>query len=281
MKVDQFIIPADLDDARLQLEQLGDKALPAAGCTAFHFYSDNVTKTAVSLSALGLAGVEEDGDEFRIGAMTPIADFMKISSSGWVLNRVAHNFASHQIRNISTLGGNMCKAFPWNDFPVALRVLEGSVDFFSGTGQTIALDEFFEDNVSRSLGAGDLLLSVNIRKKPEASGFGYMKERMRSASFSLVTAAAAVTVQQGVIVSAKVAVGASVPRQQRLSELESALIGLTAEEAPVRSAVDEQTRSLRFLTKEGMSADYIATLSRVKLGDALMQAIEESKAGAK
>lgn len=279
MKVEEFILPDHLDSARQSLIQFDNHALPAAGCTAFHFYSDQQTKKAVVLTHLDLAGITEDDDEFRIGATTLIADLMTKKAEGWVLDRVATCFASHQIRNISTLGGNIAKPFPWNDYPVALSVLEGSVDVFSDTGRSIDLGEFFEENPARYFDAGDLLLAVNVRKLAPHTGFGYKKQRMRSEAFSLVTTAAVVSVENGTMNGIKVAIGAAVPRQQRLFELEKALVGQKVDEDAIRETISAHTDAVRFLSKEGMSPDYIAQLSRVSLGDSIMQAIAEAQGG--
>ncbi len=60
----------------------------------------------------GLAHIREEGDEVRIGALTLLSDMedsslIKERYPG--LTQAAHLVASHQIRNMGTLGGNLCQ----------------------------------------------------------------------------------------------------------------------------------------------------------------------------
>ncbi|AGL00308.1 FAD binding domain-containing protein [Desulfoscipio gibsoniae] len=60
----------------------------------------------------GLNTIEEDGDWIRIGALSPLVDIVKspiIEKKCPILMEAARTVASPQIRNIATIGGNLCQ----------------------------------------------------------------------------------------------------------------------------------------------------------------------------
>lgn len=127
MKFADFLIPETLDQAQEALVALGDRGYAFAGGTAFQYISDRPGATAVDITRLGLDGIEKLDGAFRIGATTTLADLVRYRAEGWVLDRVATRIPTHQVRNISTVGGNISRLFPWSDLPLALLVLEGSI----------------------------------------------------------------------------------------------------------------------------------------------------------
>jgi xanthine dehydrogenase YagS FAD-binding subunit len=60
----------------------------------------------------GLDYIREDGNRLKIGALARISDLVKspiLKKSYGVLAEAAHSVASPQIRNVATLGGNLCQ----------------------------------------------------------------------------------------------------------------------------------------------------------------------------
>jgi len=120
MKVVDFVKPESVEETASVLHELGHKAALIAGGTSFQFSKSEAEKTAVVLDIESLKGITKESNSFVIGALTNISDLQEFSADDWVLDRVAKKFSSQQIRNISTLGGNIAQVFPWSDFPVVL-----------------------------------------------------------------------------------------------------------------------------------------------------------------
>jgi CO/xanthine dehydrogenase FAD-binding subunit len=141
MKLNEFIIPEDLKAAKSALKKLGERGFAVAGGTSLHFLG--VTeKTAVDLSHLGLSGIKKKGGSFLVGATTSLGELMKFRGQGWVLDQVALHTSTQQIRNMSTLGGNIVRVFPWNDFPVALLALDATMCIEGGKEKVYSADEY-------------------------------------------------------------------------------------------------------------------------------------------
>ncbi len=82
----------------------------------------------------GLSGIAVSGDEIRIGATTSVSEIRRnatLAEFAPVLVEAAECFASEQIRNAATLGGNLCNASPAGDLSPPLLVLGASVELGS------------------------------------------------------------------------------------------------------------------------------------------------------
>ncbi|MFH1436528.1 MAG: FAD binding domain-containing protein [Pseudomonadota bacterium] len=289
MNINDFIIPESLDEARAALKKLGSAALPVAGATAMRFFAEQSSRTAVSIARLGLDGIGrpdagENGKAFRVGAATTLAALMEHRADGWVLDRVARCVATQQVRNISTIGGNIARVFPWADLPVALLALDAEMAILGDAGErTLAADEYFKSQPARLFKDGELLASLTvpavIAGNGAGAGFGYHKEVRTAAGFSMMTAAARVTLEAGIIKNARVAAGAAVSFPRRLPDLEQALTGGPADGSGIEKAVAGAAAGVSWKGKEGMSDEYAAHLARVILGDVLALALEEAGGG--
>jgi len=106
----------------------------------------------------GLDGLHVEGDTLVIGALVTVAQLMRDELTGRhapLLVDAAGKFASEQVRNAATIGGNLCNASPAGDLLTPLLALDAEVElarlatdggtltrhvpmaqFFSGPGRT-------------------------------------------------------------------------------------------------------------------------------------------------
>lgn len=277
MKITDFALPTRLDEALALLRELGPAGLPIAGATSLVFIPADESKTAVDLNRIGLDGIRRENGTFRIGATTRVAALQKHAEPGWVLDRVAVNLASQQLRNESTIGGNICRVFPWADFPAALLVLDAVMSLQGPSARELSADEFFSAQPARLFGDGTLLTQVSVPALGPGSGFGYRKVRQTATAFSLITVAVFLRLEGDVVGSARVALGGGVPFPARVPAVEQALIGKKASERTLREAAAQGLAGQKFKEAAGMSAEYIGRVAAVTLGDALVEAGTRAK----
>jgi aerobic carbon-monoxide dehydrogenase medium subunit len=280
MRFRDFAQPASLADAVSALKTLGAAGYPVAGGTSVVFAAGNDEKVAVDINRLGLDGIARENGAFRVGAVTRIAELQKHREPGWVLDRVARHLASQQIRNMSTIGGNIARVFPWADFPVALLALDAVMIVREASERPVPADEYFSSQPARLFKNGALLAAVKVPAVGPGSGFGYHKETRTALGFSLMTAAALLRLEGGRIASARVALGAGVPFPARLAAVEQALTGKAGGEALFREAAAKGLAGLTFMPSDGFSEEYTTHLSQVVVRDALEQALATAKGGA-
>ena len=279
MRITDFHRPGSLQEARAILKRLGPGGLPVAGGTSLVFTSEKDEKVAVDINRLGLEGIRRVNDEFHIGAATRLVALQKHHEAGWVLDRVAVHLASQQIRNMSTLGGNIARVFPWADFPVALLALGAVMVVMGDAERGIPADEFFSSQPARLFQSGDLLAAVKIPALGAGQGFGYSEQTQTSMGFSLVTAAAMLEVDGSTVKSARVAVGAGVPFPCRVAAVEQAIIGKRGNEQAFKDAAAAGMAGLKFKSGADMSEEFIGHLAQVAVADALTEAWTLAKGG--
>jgi CO/xanthine dehydrogenase FAD-binding subunit len=276
MKIDAFIIPEDLHEARAALKKLGAKGFAMAGGTSLHFL-EFTGKTAVDITRLGLSGIKKSGATFKIGATTTLDELMSYRGEGWVLDQVAVNTCTQQIRNISTLSGNIVRIFPWNDFPVALLALNATLHIQSKDEDEYEAEEFFKGQPLRLFKPGDLLTRVDVPAIKKGQGFGYHKEARVHAGFSMMTVAAFAEVKNGKLKKIRVAIGAGIGLPSRATALEELLEDQAVDTLDLTELVAKGTAKLPWKGKEGMSNEYAGHLGRVIVVDVLTAALRQAK----
>jgi carbon-monoxide dehydrogenase medium subunit len=274
MKLSEFIRPASLAEARKALRQLGPKGMPLAGGTALHFMPGKTPVTAVDITRLGLSYIKQKGDYFVIGAATPLSDIQRYRGPRWAMHEICRRISTHQVRNVSTIGGNIARVFPWADLPVVLLAMDARMVVYSGKEKDMPADEYFSSQPARLFRGGDLLTAVKIPVLKAHHGFGSVKATRNATAFSLVTIAALLELGGTTIKSARVAAGSGIPFPQRLKPVEAALAGKEANTETFKAAAAAGGAAARWVGGEGMSADYIRQLAEVSILDALERAAE-------
>ncbi len=195
----------------------------------------------------GLRGVTAEGGEIRIGALTTVTDVLNsevLRKTAPVLPATADRFASDQIRNMATLGGNIVNASPAGDMIVPLLLLDAEIELVSWDGKALAtrslpLVGIFEGPGRTTIRDDELLTAIRFAE-PEA-GFvaRFEKSGPRPAlEVALVSAGVAGIKQGGTLSSVRVAFGSVAPTPIRAPKTEAALEGKKLDRATISAACD-------------------------------------------
>ncbi len=272
MKLTAYHRPATLAEARRLLVTLGPTAMPLAGCTSHSFVKGDDARIGVDLARIGYDGIAHANGQFVIGANARIADLQEYHAPGWVLDRVALRFVSQPIRNMTTIGGNIARIFPWNDFPVALLALNATMTIAGETERKIPADQYFDGQPGRLFKEGDILIAIAVPEVGESCGFSYHKETLVHMDFSRLTVAVWLRREGKKVADVRIALGAAIPLPDRLEELEGALIGQVYSPDVVAGAMGAQLAKLRWRSTDVWSEEYAQQLARVHVADAIGEA---------
>ena len=128
--------------------------------------------------------------------------------------------------------GGLCMAVHPSDMAVALAFLDAVVHVRGMDGQrSIPIDDFFAlpggtPHVENTLRDGDLIVSVELPPSKFADHSWYLKVRDRhSYAFALISVAAGLHIERGVITSAALALGGVAAKPWRLHRAEQVLVG--------------------------------------------------------
>lgn len=180
-----------------------------------------------------LSGVDWNRDELQIGATTAIRQIEcdpGIMSRAPALCEAARVLGSVQIRNMATLGGNLCNASPAADMTPPLLVHDAVAIVGGSDGvREQVLRSLATGPRATSLEVGELLLGVRLRV-PARSGSCYVRQTVRWAmDLAGVGVAARVSVSgpgaDATIDEAQVALGAVAPTAVLVPGLDDLLVG--------------------------------------------------------
>lgn len=192
-----------------------------------------------------LSGITDIGSVVRIGALTTVTDLRDsdlIRRRFGALWQACDHFASDQIRNAATIGGNICNASPAGDTLVPLLVLDARVVLAgkpngSVRRRTLPLAEFLVGPGRTARESTELLEAVEI--PVPAAGFfsSFFKFGVRPALDISVISIGLGAVQDGRrLTSVRVAFGAVAPTAIRVPATEAILEGRTLDVATIAAA---------------------------------------------
>lgn len=174
-----------------------------------------------------LAGLETTGEGLRIGAATKLADLQGselLSGVLGVLAGAAARVGSPQIRNLATIGGNICNASPAADTVPPLLILDARAEMVSPRGlRTVPLDEFFVGPGQTVMNKNEFLAAVFIPTQPKGAVAVYMKQSPRRAMDLAVVGVGALLAREGNGLQARIALGAVAPTPLRAVQAERLL----------------------------------------------------------
>ncbi len=188
MKRFDYLKPKTLDEALALLNQHGKKAaLIAGGTDVIVMIKQKTMAPDVLISLQGIPGLNQiqyDGS-LRIGAMVTHRALEKsklIRKEFSALADAVDVLGSTQIRNVATIGGNICTAAPSADTAAPLLVLGAQFKLKSTKSErTIPIEQFFTGPGETVLQQGEILTGVSIPKPLPNTGSAYWKHQRRQA----------------------------------------------------------------------------------------------------
>lgn len=273
--------PSSLKEALELLERLED-ARPLAGGTDLIVdmkIGRCKPKHVVDIGGLKeLRYIEDNGWVLRIGALTTIQEILEspvVSLKAPLLRMVAEKFAYWQIRNVATIGGNLCNASPAADMAVPLLVYNAQLKIVSLSGERyVPITEFFKGPRKTALGKGELLVEVLVPYRDlEGYGTAYAKiGRRRGHDISLVSASVAIKLHGGFIADARIALNSVAPTPLRARGVEDRLKGARPSAEVFEEASKLVVNDISPISDIRAPADYRAHLSVVLVRDLLFEA---------
>jgi len=208
-----------------------------------------------------LQSITESKGTIRIGAVTTLADLHQnelIRDKLPLLHHAASRFASPLIRNMATIGGNVCTASPAGDTLPALHVMEASVELVSAQGtRTMPVEKFIQGPGRTAMKQGEIMAALHV---PVPKGFTihhFEKVGQRQAlAIAMVSLAALVALQDGVITEARLAWGSVGPTVIRDRDVEKGLAGGKLTLTTLRKAAEHARKTVSPISDVRASADY-------------------------
>jgi len=230
----EYLVPTSTQEAVKVLEEHGSKARILEGGTTFYELSMRgmmpEVEVIVDLNELKLDSVKVEGESVVVGSMVKLTDLLHTSVSKepalQAIQDFLVKFTPIQIRNMATIGGEICAGVPFLDFPAIAIALGASFRVAGPKGnRTVAAENFFLDYFLVDLRRGEYLQEISIptrRGTTTASAFVSLKRT--SSDLSLVNAAVSLTLDRsGTCKEISVGLGGMGPIPLRGAAIEAAL----------------------------------------------------------
>jgi carbon-monoxide dehydrogenase medium subunit len=133
---------------------------------------------------------------------------------------------SVQIRNMATIGGNLCNASPAADTAPPLLALDAQVKLAGKDGaRTVPLDGFFIGPGRTVLKQGEILTEVDVKILPTHTASAFAKMGRTPTDISKVSAAVVLTSRRNKCEDVRIALGAVAATPFRAKRAEKMLLG--------------------------------------------------------
>ncbi|MBE0634366.1 xanthine dehydrogenase family protein subunit M [Candidatus Bathyarchaeota archaeon] len=277
----EYHAPETVQEAAKILKKHGSDSVALAGGTDIIVKMKDGSrrpKHIVNLKKIpGLSGIKETSTGVEIGALTKIREIEKstlIKEKYPILHEAARVIGSVQIRNLATVGGNICNASPCADSAVGLLSLDAAVHIVGLEGERdVPLRSFFLGPGKTVLASGEILTSVKVPKT--ASGAKSVFNRVARVSMDLATIslAAVVKMKNGVVEDCRLAWGTVAPTAMRTRDVEEYLKGKELTDEVIDEAAELASKSIKPREKGRSNGPYkrrvakgfiIETLSKLK-----------------
>jgi carbon-monoxide dehydrogenase medium subunit len=268
-----FLEPRSAREASQMLSDHGEEARLMAGGTALLLAArQRIISPSHMVYIGGLSGLSKiEFDEsfgLRIGALAKHADVAEspLVNTHWkILADMARHVANPQIRNMGTLGGNLCYGDPSTDPPTCLLALGARVVAVSVNGErTIELQDFLVDYFETALAPDEVITEIQVPLMPVGSRGLYTRFlRTEAEHRPLVGLAAIARCDRGVCLDARVAIGASVPIPVRADRAEQFLRGKKVTDVVIEEAAQILADDITPVDDERGSESYRREMIRV------------------
>lgn len=169
--IDKYVRVQSLEEA-YELNQVKNSRI--IGGMLWIKMGSNKIKTAIDLSDLNLNKIEEDDEQFCIGAMATLRDIeLNESLNAYTNNAIANSvkdIVGVQFRNMATVGGSIWGRFGFSDVLTVFMALDSYVELYKGG--IIPMSEFATKKYDK-----DILVRIIVKKTPIKVAYSSMRNQ--------------------------------------------------------------------------------------------------------
>jgi aerobic carbon-monoxide dehydrogenase medium subunit len=260
-----YVAPESLDEALAALGSDEDAKVLAGGHSLLPLMKLRLAAPSLLVDLRrvpGLAGIQREDGNWRIGAMTRHHD---VAAGGLgIASLAAGTIADQQVRNRGTIGGTLAHGDAASDMPAVLLATEGSVTVRGDAGpREIAAADLFEDFLTTAVGGAEILTEVRLPAL-DGYGFGYQKFNRRQEDWAMVAVCALVKrAGDGTCEDVRIGLTNMGTTPLRATAAEQALRGKPLDAESIAAAAEQAAEGADPPADLNASTDYKRHLARV------------------
>ena len=226
-------------------EHLDEASVLAGGQSLIPLLAMRLARPAVLIDINGideLSGVSATDGWVTVGAMTReyVAEESETVADAVPLLAAALPLIGHEaIRSRGTIGGSLAHADPAAELPAVARALDAEFVVRGPSGErVIPAAEWFEGFLMTSRRPDELLTEVRFPTAGPGTGISFQEVARRHGDFAIVGLAASLTISEGAISDARLALAGMSDVPVRAADAEDLLVG----ESPSAELFEEAAR---------------------------------------
>jgi carbon-monoxide dehydrogenase medium subunit len=284
----ELVLPGSVDECVKALAQSGPETkLLAGGTDLLPQLKNGLLKPARVIDLSGVARLRTieagNGKGLRVGSAVTArtleldravrASYLSLAESGALVGSV-------QVRNLATLGGNICNAAPSADMAPPLLALEAEAVITGPKGERrVPIATFFTGVRRTVLAPDEILVEIVLPSPGPHSGGNYLRHTpRRELDIAVVGVASQLTLANGVCTKARIALAAVAPVPLRATAAEQSLEGQAVTPDRIKRAADLAVDAARPISDQRGSADFRRHLVRVLTRRTLTTALARASA---
>lgn len=275
MKRFDYFKPRSLKEALRLKETIPDAWFIAGGTDLLVKIKDNEIQTSalISLHSIQELSGAEVNKVTRIGALTTISDLIQnpaLSENYPLLSDAAKQLGSVQIRNVATIGGNLCNCSPAADTALPLLVLDAKVRLQSiRESREMPLSEFFKGPGESCLTSDEIMTDILLEPSLPSAKAAFLKIGRVKMDLAIASIALFLEMERETCRKVRIAAGSVAPVPLRLSKVEALLEGETISKELLAEAQKMASEVVAPITDIRASEEYRRHLVGVLLRRAL------------
>jgi carbon-monoxide dehydrogenase medium subunit len=283
----EYHAPSSLDETLSILDRLGEEGkVLAGGQSLIPLMKLRFAAPAALVDINGISGLDEITQEpggLRIGALVRHRACERsptLRGRFGVLGDAAPLISDPIVRNLGTMGGSLAHADPQGDWASALLAANAEVIVRSAGGErTIGLDQLLRGPFTTALEPNEVLIEIRVPDPGPRAGGTYLKLERKVGDFATVGVAVQLSLANGRVQRAGIALTAVGPNNLRATAAEDALAGAELSDEAISSAARLAADAAEPKSDLRGSAEYKRNVVRVFCERALRKAADSAWAG--
>jgi aerobic carbon-monoxide dehydrogenase medium subunit len=279
----EYFAPTTLDEALELLGRYdeGDAKVLAGGMSLIPVMKLRFAapRALVDINRIdGLDTLAEEDGRLRIGALVRHKTCERsdlLEGRYGALGDAAPQISDPVVRNLGTVAGSLAHADPQGDWGSVMLAVRAEVVACGPDGErTIPIDEFFQGPFTTSLQASEIVTEVRV-PAPGRAGGTYMKLERKVGDFATVGVAVHVTMSNGTVEQAGIALTGVGPTNIRAIEAEESLTAQALDDEAIDEAAQLAAAAAQPRTDVRGTEEYKRNAVRVFAARGLRKVREE------
>jgi len=227
--------------------------------------------------------VSSEHDEIRIGAATPLSFIEKneiVEKKLPALSEAIKAMAAIAVRNMGTIGGNLCNSSPAGDtIPPLIAYGARLVLASAGSSREVPVSEFLLGPGKNILEKEEMLEEIIVPVPQADSGAAFIKKTRVKADISKINTAVYLERKENTCQNCKIVMGSVAPTVIRIPQAESFLEGKNADTELFKKAAQIVSEGIKPIDDNRSTAEYRKNIALVIVEDAIKLAWQRSGGG--